>query len=103
MSTVLMVIGLLIVLAGVFVFLFRKAEPIPVAHAGVTADTAKILEQLNKMFALFDKRYRPGMFLMLVGLALIGAGLFLETRDTKDAVEAVAVLAPPSMLRIRAL
>lgn len=87
MPTVLMIFGLALILIGVVVFLLPQPTPEAVAQ-GVTDDTAKILEQINKMLSKFDKRYRPGMFLMFVGLALVGLGIFLETKQTKDAAEA---------------
>lgn len=98
MSTLLMIVGLVLVVIGVIVFLLPPPEGEAVAE-GVGDDAAKILEQLNKMLATFDKRYRPGMFLMFVGLALVGAGIFLETRDTKDAAEAIVVT--PGLLTLR--
>jgi uncharacterized membrane protein len=93
-----MIIGLVLVLIGVVVFLLPKPEPEPVAQ-GIVGDSAKILEEINKMLAAFDKRYRPGMFLVFVGLALVGAGIFLETSDTKDAAE--AIIGAPGALGFR--
>jgi uncharacterized membrane protein len=90
MATILIIAGLLLVFGGGIVLFLPPPKPDPSAQ-GLTGDWAKVLEQVNAMFDKFDKRYRPGMLLMLVGLALVGLGVFLESKDAKNAVDAVEV------------
>ena len=85
MHTALIIIGLVLVGIGLIVFLVPPKEP--AAPQGVVGDLAKVLEQLNALLEKFDKRYRPGLILMLVGLALIGAGIYGETVDAKNAAK----------------
>ena len=53
-------------------------------------DPEKILEQVNKLLAQLDKRYRIGAFVMLVGVALISIGAYVEALDAKDKAEQAA-------------
>ncbi|MEU0660693.1 hypothetical protein [Streptomyces lavendulocolor] len=86
MATVLIVAGLVVLFAGAAWMFLPVREPAE-AH-GVIGDVGKVLEELNKMLDKFDKRYRPGVILMVVGLVLVSLGVFIETRQTKDAVKA---------------
>jgi uncharacterized membrane protein len=100
-STVLIIIGLIFVVVGLVIFLLPAPKPEATAQ-GVVGDLAKVLEQINTMFDKFDKRFRPGMFLMIVGLVLIGLGAFTEAKDAKDAAESTAMLlVGPGLLRLR--
>jgi len=47
-------------------------------------DPEKILEQVNKLLAQVDRRYRIGLAVMLLGFALVGAGAYLQATDAKD-------------------
>lgn len=91
MSIAFFVIGLAATVIGViFIFLGRFEKPAPRAAGGESINIEKILEQLNKTLELVEQRYRIGIILMAVGLALVGVGVFLEAKDAKDAAEAAA-------------
>lgn len=91
-----MIVGLIITVVGVIVFLLPA--PQPDAAQGVPDDIAKVIEEIRKLLELFDKRFRPGLLLILVGLALIGGGIYLETRDVKDATEQAQTVAMMAQL-----
>jgi uncharacterized membrane protein len=86
MTTALLVVGLAVLVAGAILMCLPVRES-AAAH-GVIGDIGKVLEELNKMLDKFDKRYRPGLILMVVGLVLVSLSVFLETREAKDAVKA---------------
>jgi hypothetical protein len=110
MATVLFIVGLVCVVIGLIVFLRPEPKPKPKARgeeavaAGIGAEIAEVVEALNKMLDKFDKRFRPGMFLIFIGLALIGVAAFLEANDAKDAAESTsALLVAPGLIRFRQL
>src|SRR5688500_18191915 len=96
MSTAFFVAGLVITVLGVvLVFLARFEKAPATAEAGAESiDVAKILEQLDRILEQVEKRYRIGVILMAVGLALVGVGVFLEAKDAKDAAEAAGAVGP---------
>jgi hypothetical protein len=71
-----------------------------VAPEGAGGELAEVLKELNALLEKFDKRFRPGLILMLVGLALVGAGIYWETVDAKNAAKKAtapaALVRPPS-------
>jgi uncharacterized membrane protein len=88
MSTALFVVGLVIMLIGLGLIVFaKKPETEKKGPAARGLDPEKILEQVNKLLAQVDKRYRIGLAVMLMGLALVGIGAFLEAKDAKDAAK----------------
>ena len=92
MNEALIWVGLGLVILGAVVFLLPMPSS-PPAPGTENVDIAKILEELNKLLDKFDKRYRPGIVLMSVGLTLIGLGIYMETKDAAEQVkEAAAVL-----------
>lgn len=105
MPTVLFIIGLIFVVIGLIVFLIPPPKPEEeITPAGVGSEIKEVLEAINKMFDKFDKRFRPGMFLIFVGLALIGVGAFLEANNAKDAAESTSgLILWPGLLRFRRL
>ncbi len=107
MSTVIIVIGLLIIVIGLIVFLRKPPPPDPppdaLAAEGPIGELKGVLEAVLKILEKFDKRYLPGIFLMLFGLGLVGLGVWIEARDAKDAAEAALVLTGPGLLRLRSL
>jgi len=75
-SVVLFILGALITLAGVvFVFLGRFEEPPEKDEESLTL--GDVLERLNTVVAKVEKRYRWGVVMLGLGLALIGAGAWL--------------------------
>jgi uncharacterized membrane protein len=86
MATVLIIVGLVIMVLGIVVFLIPPKKEEPVAE-GVIGDAAELLKQVALLLDKLDKRFRPGLILMLIGLALVGCGVFLESKDAKSAVE----------------
>lgn len=83
MQTALIIFGMVLIAIGAIVFVWPPGDT--VTPQGVSGEIAKVLEQLNALLDKFDKRYRPGLVLMLVGLALVGAGIYWETVDTRNA------------------
>jgi len=78
-ALLLVIGGLAITMIGVVLVLlarFQRVQPGP-AEA---IDPGKILEELNKLLALLDAKYRIGVVLMAVGLALVGVGAWLEAK-----------------------
>ncbi|MBK3625287.1 hypothetical protein JHN59_10595 [Streptomyces sp. MBT49] len=86
MSTVLMIVGLVLVVVGAVVLVVPIKEE--AAGHGLVGDSAKLFEATSALLDRFDKRYRPGMIMMIVGLALVALGVFLEASDIKDAIHA---------------
>lgn len=99
MSEVLIWVGLAFVVGGAIVFFVPVRSPATAAERAV--DIGKVLEELNKLLDKFDKRYRPGLILMVVGLTLIGLGAWLETKDVADKTPAAAVNAVATVHPLR--
>ena len=83
---ILVYAGLAIMAIGVVVFLWPPRKE-PVAQ-GVIGDIGEVIGKINDMLDRLDKRYRPGLVLMFFGLALVGLGVFLQTKDATKAAEA---------------
>jgi uncharacterized membrane protein len=87
MSTVLLIAGLVIIAVGLLLVVFapkpKKVER-PPSREGVDVDIGKILEEINKLLAQLDARFRIGVVVMFVGLTLVGVGAWLEAKDAKD-------------------
>ena len=78
------VVGLVIVAIGVFVLAKPGAVAEPVRKVDGTLSVEDILKQVVELLKLFDKKLRVGVFLTLVGLAVMTGGIFLATRDAAD-------------------
>lgn len=92
MSTAIFVVGLIVTLAGVVLVVIqsfsRPAPPPPGPQAdGGVADIGDVIKQLNELLAKVDQRFRLGVIVMAVGLALVGVGAYLEAHDAKDAAD----------------
>lgn len=86
-STALFILGLLLTLAGiVFVFLGRFDDPPD--KEGDSLTVGDVLERLNLVLEKVEKRYRWGVVMIALGLALIGAGGWL-------AAQSAASMPPP--------
>jgi hypothetical protein len=86
-------VGLVLVVAGLLLIVFAPKPKTRVSGPEARGlDPEKILEQVNKLLAQLDRRYRIGAFVMLVGVALIGVGAYLEAHDAKDEAEQAAAL-----------
>ena len=97
MSTVLIVVGLVFMVVGLGFFVWPREE---VADAqGVIGDIGTVIGKINDLLDRVDKRYRPGVVLMAFGLALVGLGIFLETKDAKNAADAAKTTAVVLSLR----
>jgi sulfite exporter TauE/SafE len=98
-TTVLLVAGLIFLAAGLGLILTaafpRASKPEPKAE-GLLDEVAKVLEQFNKLLDKFEQRFRIGILLLAVGLALIGLAAFFEAKqakdDAKDAKKATSAL-----------
>ena len=87
-SDILVYVGLALTLVGVVVFLWPKARP---ASEERGVDIAEILKQINLLLDKFDQRYRPGLILMVVGLTIMGFGVYLGTQEETPPATASAV------------
>lgn len=98
MSTALMIVGIVVTLVGLLLVVTASFQRPPRPPAGQEAfdpgQIKEIIEALNGLLDKLEQRYRIGVTVMALGLALIGIGAYLEARDAKDtAKEAAAVLA----------
>jgi uncharacterized membrane protein len=92
-STALFIAGLVIMFVGLGLIVFApkpETEATGAAARGLAPE--KILEQVNKLLAQIDKRYRIGLAVMLLGFALVGLGAYLQAADAKDEATRVAPL-----------
>jgi uncharacterized membrane protein len=87
MPTVLIIVGLVFIVIGLVVFLWPKRESSRLVPQALGSELAEVLKEINLLLDKFDKRYRPGLVLMLIGLALVGSGIYLETVDAKNAAK----------------
>ena len=86
MPTLLVIAGLVVTAVGVILILLARFQrPAPGPQEGI--DVAAILEQFNALLKLVEAKYRIGIVLIAVGLALVGLGAWLEAKDAKDAAE----------------
>src|SRR5688500_1670704 len=97
MPLALMIVGLAITVIGVVLVLTASFErPATAAGAGAI-DVKALLEAFNKLLDKIEQRYRIGVIVMAVGLALVGIGAYLEANDAKDeAKQKTAAAAPAS-------
>ena len=101
MSTVLLILGCVVTVAGLVLVVTasfqRPPAPPPAGQEAFDAGQIKdIIEAFNKLLDKLEQRYRIGVTVMAIGLALIGLAAYLEASDAKDKAEeataAVAVL-----------
>jgi uncharacterized membrane protein len=83
-STALIIVGLVFLVVGLVVFVWPSSSTQP---QGVLTDIQEVLKQVNALLDKFDKRYRPGLILMLVGLTLVALGVYKEALDAKNAAK----------------
>lgn len=94
MPTVLIIVGLVFMVIGLIVFLWPQRDSSRPVPQGVAGEMAELAKQINVLLDKFDKLQRPGLVLMLIGLALVGSGIYLETVDAKNAAEKATSTAP---------
>ncbi|MFM9584251.1 hypothetical protein [Streptomyces caniscabiei] len=86
MAITLLIAGLAVIGLGiVWMFLPRNKREDVEPHG---LDVSDILEKINNMLDKFESRYRPGVIMLVVGVALVCLSVFVETREAKDAVTA---------------
>ncbi|MCW3049160.1 MAG: hypothetical protein JWO74_3444 [Solirubrobacterales bacterium] len=87
LSAILVIAGLAFMAAGLL-FLIFAPKPQELATAqGAVEDTAELIKQIGTFLDKFEARFRVGLAVMFFGLALVGAGVFLEAKDAKDAAK----------------
>lgn len=79
MSLILMLVGLVFLIVGGIVFCWPLRTSLQ--PQGVSLDTGKVLEEINKMLEKLDKRFRPGLIMMFFGLTLICLAVFLRSAE----------------------
>jgi hypothetical protein len=93
-SVALFILGLLLTLAGIiFIFRGRFDEP-PDKQEDLTI--ADVLERLNHVVEKVEKRYRWGIVMIALGLALIGAGAWLAALSAYSAASMPPPPPPPA-------
>lgn len=93
MSTVLVIAGLIVMLAGGFLLIRpTPAPPAPSGKPEALPDIGKWLEQLKDLMNVFDQHMRTGLFVMILGFVLVLLGIWLDVRDTNDAVTTASLL-----------
>lgn len=85
LPAILIIAGLAIMVIGLIVFLIPPKEQ-PTAQ-GLVGETAEVIKEVGTLLEKLDKRYRPGLILMLIGLAVVGCGVYLESVDAKNAAK----------------
>jgi uncharacterized membrane protein len=105
--TILVILGVVLIIIGAILIIKPpkpEPEPEPIAE-GLPDGVAKLIEQVVKLLERFEKRFVPGVFMMLVGLALLGFGAWFEAQDAKDAAESAGglLLVSPALIRRRNL
>lgn len=86
LATVLVIVGVLMTIAGAVSLLRPPPTTEDVAH-GAISDVTELLEKIIELLDKFDKKYRVGLILIIVGVGLIGAGAFFASLDAKQAAE----------------
>lgn len=81
LTSLLVISGVVLTIVGALWLAWpsRKPPPDPDGERSLT-DIEKLLEQVNKLLDKFDKRLRPGVIIMVVGVALIVLGLVFAPR-----------------------
>ena len=97
MTSALFIVGLVLVVAGlVLLIMASQAKPSPISSngpgpEGMLEDVRKLIEEFNKLLDKFEKQFRVGVFVMSVGLALIGIAAYLEAKDANDLAKKASV------------
>jgi hypothetical protein len=102
MSTVLLILGCVVTVVGLVLVVTasfqRPPKPAPEGQEAFDGKQIKeIIEAFNGLLDKLEQRYRIGVTVMAIGLALIGIAAYLEASDAKDKAEdatAAAVLRP---------
>ena len=88
MPLILVIAGVVVVLAGlVLIFTAQFQRPTPPKAQEDAFSLDKVLEELNKLLGQLDQKFRIGVVVMAVGLALIGFGAYFEAHNAKDAAD----------------
>jgi uncharacterized membrane protein len=90
LSIIFFVGGLLVTLAGVVMVFLARFEP---RTTESVTDLKDLLKEFNELLKLVQEKYRIGVVIMAVGLALVGVGAWLEARDAKDEAKKTAMAA----------
>lgn len=85
LSVILVIAGLAFMVAGLLFLVFAPRPTEVATPQSAITDTAELIKQVGEFLEKFEARFRVGMAVMFFGLALVGAGLFLEVNDAKDA------------------
>ena len=100
MSTVLLILGCVVTVVGLGLVVtasFQRPPPPPPAgqESFDPGQIKEVIEAFNGLLDKLEQRYRIGVTVMAIGLALIGIAAYLEASDAKDKAEdatAAAVL-----------
>jgi phospholipase/lecithinase/hemolysin len=102
LNAVLVIAGIVFMAAGLLFLVFAKrpAQSLAVAQSAIT-DVAELIKQIGEFLDKFEERFRIGLAVMFFGLALVGAGVYLEAnaakdsaKDAKDAAKAAPATTP---------
>lgn len=90
MSLLLVIAGLAVMALGAGL-IFRPPPNPPTPSGGGTPealpDIGEWIKQVRELLGVFQQNVRTGLMVMVFGLILVSLGIFLEVRDTKEAVK----------------
>lgn len=99
MSIALLVAGLALMGAGALLIFRPPPESATAPPANAAAGTPQALpdigewiKQVKELLGIFQQNVRTGLMVMIFGLILVCLAIFLEVRDTKDAVDTATAL-----------
>jgi hypothetical protein len=89
---ILVIIGLVLMLAGAaWLLLAPSAQPPPPPAGGAgrpeaLPDIGAWIKAVKELLEAFESRVRQGVFVVIVGLVLVGLGVWLDVRETEENV-----------------
>lgn len=92
-STVVLVVGVLLIIAGL-IQIFRAGSPVPPpppegqpGAESFLADLKAALAELNTYLGQFQQKFRIGVLLLTFGVGLVGLAGYIESKELKDDVD----------------
>lgn len=77
--------GAVVVVIGIVLLFVPPGGRDKFDASGLSNATAEALKEFGALLDRFDKRFRPGLALMFVGLIMMAMGVYTETESVKNA------------------